>query len=186
VLPILKRHQVPATVFVVTSLVGSDRPPAFDGWSMKHGGRVSPEAWRPMNWADLEDCLKSGLVEVGGHSHLHLKAPECSPGRLVEEAGRSREILSSHLGAITSYAYPYGSSRLGYVPSAYVKAVTDAGYERAVTYDLGRVTAASEPFLLPRIEAHDVDGRAIIRAKAFGSIAPYRLTDRFRRARRAA
>ncbi|CAA9496803.1 MAG: hypothetical protein AVDCRST_MAG44-515 [uncultured Sphingomonas sp.] len=186
VLPILKRYRVPATVFVVTSLVGSEHPPAFDGWSVKHGGRLDPDAWRPMTWDQLEQCLASGLVTVGGHSHRHLKAPECTPELLIEEASRSREILVSRFGEVETYAYPYGSSRLGYVPDAYVEAVAAAGYRLAVTYDLGRVTGQTDPFRMPRIEAHGVDGPAIIRAKALGSLAPYRLTDRFRQARRSA
>ena len=66
------------------------------------------------------------------------------------------------------------------------RAVKDAGYRLAVTFDLGRVTANSDPYLLPRVEAHGLDGPAVIRAKVLGSLAPYRLTDRLRRAERAA
>jgi peptidoglycan/xylan/chitin deacetylase (PgdA/CDA1 family) len=186
VLPLLEKYQIAATVFVVTSLIGSKAPPPFDAWSMKYGQRLDPEAWRPMNWAELNDCAASGLVAIGGHSHRHLKAPDCSFDQLAEEAGRSIEILRSELGDVRSYAYPYGSSRLGYVPEDYVKAVADAGYELAVTFDLGRVTAETDPLRMPRIEAHGVDGRSIIRAKAIGSLAPYKLTDRFRQAQRSA
>lgn len=185
VLPILERYQVPATVFVVTSLIGSLAPPPFDGWSVRHGGRVDADAWRPLNWDEIEACLESGLVTVGGHSHWHLKAPDCSSDCLAEEAGRSFAILRSRLGDVTDFAYPYGCSRLGQVPATYVDAVTAAGYRRAVTYDLGRVTPRSDRFRLPRIEANGVDGPAVIRAKARGSLAPYRLTDRLRRAQRS-
>lgn len=186
VLPLLKRHQVPATVFVVTSLIGSDGPPPFDSWSVKHCKRLDPEAWRPMNWAELKECAASGLVSVGGHSHRHMKATDLSPDELAEEAHRSRQVLLSELGDIRCYAYPYGSSRLGYVPDSYVAAVAEAGYDVAATYDLGRVTADSDPLRMPRIEAHGVDSEAIIRAKVFGSLAPYQLTDRLRQAQRSA
>lgn len=186
VLPLLKRYQIPATVFVVTSLIGSELPPPFDAWSVKHGQRLTQEAWRPMNWSELKDCAASGLVSIGGHSHLHLKAPNCSPDQLAEEAGRSMEILRSELDEIRCYAYPYGASRLGYVPEVYVRAVADAGYDVAVTFDLGRVTADTDPLRLPRIEANGVDGPSVIRAKVHGSLAPYRLTDRLRQAQRSA
>lgn len=186
VLPLLKRYHIHAAVFVVTSLIGSETPPPFDAWSMKHGQRLDPEAWRTMNWSELKDCAGSGLVSIGGHSHRHLKAPDCSSDQLAEEAGRSMEILRSELGTVRSYAYPYGSSRLGYVPQAYVKAVADAGYDVAVTFDLGRVTAESDPLRMPRIEAHCVDGPSIIRTKVLGSLAPFRLTDRLRQAQRSA
>jgi peptidoglycan/xylan/chitin deacetylase (PgdA/CDA1 family) len=186
VLPLLKRYQVPATVFVVTSLIGSQDPPPFDAWSVKHCKRLDPEAWRPMNWAELEECAASGLVSIGGHSHEHLKATNLSPDELAKEAHRSRQILLSGLKDVRCYAYPYGSSRLGFVPESYVSAVADAGYDFAVTYDLGRVTAQTDPLRMPRIEAHGVDGEAIIRAKVRGTLAPYWLTDRLRQARRSA
>ena len=185
VLPVLERYGVPATIFVVTGMIGRLTPPPFDGWSIRNGERVDPEAWRPLNWDELEECRRSGLVTIGGHSHWHLKAPDCSPDCLAEEAGRSFDILRARLGDVTDYAYPYGCSRLGHVPPSYVAAVAAAGYRRAVTYDLGRVTAQSDGFRLPRIEANGVDGPAVLRAKALGSIAPYRLTDRLRRAQRS-
>ena len=186
VLPLLKRHQVPATVFVITSLIDSEVPPPFDSWSVKHGQRFDPEAWRPMNWAELRECAASGLVSIGGHSHEHRKATELCPKQMAEEARRSREILLSEFRDVRCYAYPYGSSRLGYVPDSYVNAVADAGYEFAATYDLGRITAETDPLRMPRIEAHGVDGEAIICAKVLGTLAPYRLTDRLRQAQRSA
>ena len=186
VLPLLRRYDVPATVFVVTSLIGSGAPPPFDSWSMKHARSLNPDIWRPMNWPEIKECAASGLVMIGGHSHEHLKATNLSPHQLAEEAGRSRQILCSELGEVRCYAYPYGSSRLGYVPDEYVRAVADAGYELAVTFDLGRVTAETDPLRMPRIEAHGLDDEAIIRAKVLGTLAPYRLTDRLRQAQRSA
>ena len=183
VLPLLRRYQLRATLFVVTSIVGSKGPPPFDAWSVKHASRAAPETWRPLDWPELEECAASGLVTIGAHSHRHWKAPDCSAEQLLDEAARSGEILRSRLGAVRCYAYPYGSSRLGYVPQDYVSAVAASGFELAVTYDLGRVTAETDPLRMPRIEAHGVDGPAIIRAKVAGSLAPYRLTDRLRRAR---
>lgn len=180
VLPLLRRYQLPATVFVVTSLIGSEGPPPFDPWSKKHGGNQNPESWRPMNWPELKECVASGLVTIGAHSHQHLMATELSRLELAREALVSRQILMSEFGPVDCYSYPYGSSRLGYVPNDYVSAVAEAGYDLAVTYDLGRVTAETDPLRLPRIEAHAVDGEAIIRAKVLGTLAPYWLTDRLR------
>ena len=180
VLPLLRRYQVPATLFVVTSLIGSKGPPPFDPWSKKHGRNLNPETWRPMNWAELKECAASGLVTIGGHSHEHLMATQLSRLELAQEARVSRQILMSEFGTVSCYSYPFGSSRLGYVPDDYVSAVTEAGYELAVTYDLGRVTAQTDPLRIPRIEAHAVDGEAIMRAKVLGTLAPYWLTDRLR------
>ena len=187
VLPILKRYQVPATAFVVTSSVGSFEPLPFDHWAGRNIGRTRPESWRPLNWQELEDCVASGLVTIGAHSHRHLKGSDCTEAELADEAGHSREILRSRLGEAQSvhYAYPYGNTKLGHVSPGYVKAVKAAGYELAVTTDLGLVDAHSDPFILPRLEAHMMDSPGVLKAKALGALAPYRLTDHFRGAYRA-
>jgi peptidoglycan/xylan/chitin deacetylase (PgdA/CDA1 family) len=187
VLPILKRYHVPATAFVVTSSIGSREPLPFDHWATRNAGRTQPETWRPLNWQELEDCVLSGLVTIGAHSHRHLKGSDCTDSELADEAGHSREILRSRLGEAQSvqYAYPYGNSKLGHVSPGYVSAVKDAGYALAVTTDLGLVNAENNPYILPRLEAHMMDSPGVLKAKALGALAPYRLTDHFRGAYRA-
>ncbi len=187
VLPILKRYEAPATAFVVTSAVGTLEPMPFDHWARRNSGRVLPDSWRPFNWAELEDCVASGLVTVGGHSHRHLRGSQCTPELMADEAGRSREILRSRLGEahIDAYAYPYGNTKLGDVSLDYTSAVKAAGYKLAVTTDLGLVTANSDEFSLPRLEAHMLDSPGVLRAKVMGALFPYQLTDHLRGAYRA-
>ncbi|HYE74202.1 MAG TPA: polysaccharide deacetylase family protein, partial [Blastocatellia bacterium] len=187
-LPILKRYNAPATFFVVTKYIGWDSPMPFDRWSHKNSSRVSRGAWRALEWKDIEACLSSGLVTIGAHSHEHRDGRECSAAQLNEEAERSREILLHHFGEehARAYAYPYGSTRLGEVNTDYVNAVKKAGFSLAVSTDLGLATAKSDPFLLPRVEAHALDSGAVMRAKAIGALAPYKFTDRLRQATRTA
>lgn len=187
VLPILKRYKAPATAFVVTSSIGSREPMPFDHWATKNSGRVQPDTWRPLNWRELEECVASGFVTVGAHSHRHLRGSGCTLSQMVDEAGGSRVLLRSRLGEIhgTAYAYPYGNTKLGDVSPEYVSAVKDAGFRLAVTTDLGLVEADNDPYSLPRLEAHMLDSPGVLKAKALGALAPYRLTDHFRVAYRA-
>jgi peptidoglycan/xylan/chitin deacetylase (PgdA/CDA1 family) len=186
-LPVLKRYRVPATAFVVTGTIGRAEPQPFDAWALKHSRRTRPEAWRAMNWRELEDCAASGLVHVGAHSHEHLRGRTLTPARMAEEAGRSRELLRGRLGAghARAYAYPYGNTRLGDASESYAAAVRAAGYELGVTTDAGLATSESDPHRLPRIEAHALDLPGVIKAKAAGALALYRLSDYFRAAGRA-
>jgi peptidoglycan/xylan/chitin deacetylase (PgdA/CDA1 family) len=186
-LPVLKRYGAHATAFVVTGTVGRGGPQPFDRWARKNLGRTRADDWRAMTWGELEDCVASGLVHLGAHSHSHLRGSLCTPEQLAEEASRSREVLRGRLGdtQARAYAYPYGSTRLGDASPAYAAAVRGAGYEAAVTTDLGLVTAGSDPFLLPRVEAHALDAPGVLRAKAVGALAPYRLTDNLRLLNRA-
>jgi peptidoglycan/xylan/chitin deacetylase (PgdA/CDA1 family) len=187
VLPVLKRHGAPATAFVVTGSVGSPQPMPFDRWAHKNYDRVQADTWRSLTWQQLEDCVASGLVTVGAHSHRHLRGSQCTSDQIAEEAARSREILRMRLGKAHSvqYAYPYGNTRLGDVSAQYKNAVKSAGFELAVTTDLGLAHVHQDPYSLPRLEAHMLDSPGVLKAKATGALAPYRLTDHFRAAYRA-
>jgi peptidoglycan/xylan/chitin deacetylase (PgdA/CDA1 family) len=188
VVPLLDRYHIPATLFLPTGYVGSRGPMPFDRWSQRNQFRAPADAWRPLDWQEVEECLDSDLVSIGGHSHRHMNAALCSPAQMREEAQRSREVLESRLGAdhARMYAYPYGCSRLGQVPDPYVDAVRQAGYELAVSTDLGVATRQSEVYRLPRVEGYGLDSPAILRAKVRGCLAPYFLTDRLRKAKRSA
>jgi len=186
VLPIIKQHGIPVTVFVVTKYIGSRNPFPFDGWGFRNWKRAPVSNWRPISWMELEDCVESGLVSVGSHSHSHLHGSDCSDEQLEEEAAVSRELLKKYLGSGHGefYAYPYGLTRHGDVPSAYIQALRRTGYRAAVTTDLGLVSPASNILALPRIEATGQDLPLSLLAKASGLLGPTRLLDQLRRSRR--
>jgi peptidoglycan/xylan/chitin deacetylase (PgdA/CDA1 family) len=185
-LPWLVRYAIPATFFVVTGEIGSPLPMAFDRWSHHNSHRAHAALWRPATWPELDQAVASGLVAIGGHSHTH---PAPAPGfvpRFVEEVGQCRQRLVTRYGdSVTSYAYPYGSTRLGFVSPAHVAAVQQAGFARAVTTDLGLATPNSDPYRLPRIEVLECDQPSVLRGKIKGALAPYALSGRLRRAQRS-
>lgn len=183
-LPILERYHIPATFFVAAAYVGTHEPMPFDRWGRLNCGRVGAESWRAAGWRELERAIRGGLITVGSHSFRHLEGRDCGAGHLREEAERSRDMLRRRLGEehARAYAYPYGSSRLGDVSDDYEQAVRAAGYDLAVTTDLGLARASDNPFRLPRIEAHQVDSASVLRAKLRGALAPYWVTDRLRTA----
>lgn len=174
VLPLLKRYRAPATLTVVTGFIDRTQPALFDRWAQKHSRKVPADAWRMLTWSELEECVASGLVTLGGHSHTHPIASECTPARLETEASMSAEILRRRFGHEHAevYAYPFGSSILGHISDAYENAVRSAGYKVGLATDVGMVSATSNPLRLPRLEAHDQDTPATLRAKSAGAIAP--------------
>jgi peptidoglycan/xylan/chitin deacetylase (PgdA/CDA1 family) len=186
VLPLLCRYQIPATLFVVTGFMDSRLPFPFDHWGQKNHSRIPTIAWRPISWKETQECLDSGFVSVGSHSHQHLNALEATDQQLEEEAMVSRELLIRHLGQehATLYAYPYGCSRLGQVRTAYIDAVRRAGYACAVTTDLGLAVSTTPPFQIPRVEVHAYDSPQILNSKILGNLWAQDLCQRLRQAKR--
>lgn len=188
VLPVLREYRLPATFFVVTDYVGRAEPMPFDRWGHAHRHHTSPLAWRPLAWQELEACVASGMVTLGSHSRRHLDGRTCSRAQIEDEIGVARRALLKRFGDLhaAAYAYPYGSTRLGHVTDVYIAAVRAAGHRLALTTDLAVVTADTDPHRLPRIEAHAWETSGTLRAKLAGVLAPYRVTDYMRRARRTA
>lgn len=187
-LPVLRRWGAPATLSVVTKYIGSKEPMPFDRWSRQNRDRVSSSVWRAATWDEIEQCVSSGLVTIGSHSHEHRIGSDCTAEELRAEAESSRDLLRNRLGHDRPlyYAYPYGSSRPALVPAEYVTAVKRAGYQLALSTDLGLADAQSDPFFLPRIEAFGLDSAAVLRAKADGVLGPYIVPEWFRSAKRGA
>lgn len=174
VLPILERYGVPAMLSVVTSYVGSLSPAPFDRWARTNHARAPLDAWKMASWDDLEACIRSGLVTIGAHSHAHVRAAGYSAEKLHDEAFTSGRILRERFGDKHGrlYAYPFGNSLLGHVSDDYEQAVRSAGFQLAVTTDVGLVTPETGRFRMPRLEAHSQDTPEMLMARCSGAISP--------------
>ena len=87
--------------------------------------------------------------EIGFHTRAHRVLTELPDAELAHELSHGRDELAAAAGAqLTSLAYPFG------VADARVAAAARAaGYEAAFTVAPDAVTAATDPLLLPRIDA---------------------------------
>ncbi|MDZ5443009.1 polysaccharide deacetylase family protein [Micromonospora sp. 4G57] len=110
-LPVLRRHGLMATAYVIAARVGvappSDGDPSLD-------------------WDQLRELHSHG-VEIGSHSRSH-RALDClRPSELHQEVVGSRQVLEDGTGtSVRSLAYPYG-----YHSIAVRTAVRAAGYSSA-------------------------------------------------------
>lgn len=115
-LPILKKYNFPAAMFVHTDFVGSKQ------------GRPK------MDWPTLQELSKEGLVTIGSHTLSHPADITALPGSEQEhEIVESKKVLEQHLGRTVDYfAYPDGKNDA--TTQSIVKA---AGYKMAFSTHYG-------------------------------------------------
>jgi len=172
--PVLREHDLPATVFIVSQWVGMD-----NGWDANNAGIPRLPL---MGWSTLADLRTRG-VELGGHSRTHCDLRGLSTATLESEIVRGRVEISHETGAMPAYfAYPSG---LYDAPA--VEAVGRAGYELAVTTAMGLLDrAVARPLELPRVDAFYLRrAGAIERWGTIGFERFVRLRARARKIRRA-
>lgn len=97
--PVLRRHRIPATVFVV-----SDRVGGANTWSDGNGlqGRGL------MTWEQIVQLMKDG-IEIGAHTGTHPRLPQLTRDEIQHEMVGSKRTLEERLRLpIRTFAYPYG------------------------------------------------------------------------------
>jgi glycosyltransferase involved in cell wall biosynthesis/peptidoglycan/xylan/chitin deacetylase (PgdA/CDA1 family) len=97
--PILHRYGFPATIFLVSQLVGATNQ--WDGYGELAG--------RPLlSWSDIREMRHNG-IHFGAHSRTHVWLTTLPPSAAEDEVDGSRVDLERELALpIRTYAYPYG------------------------------------------------------------------------------
>jgi peptidoglycan/xylan/chitin deacetylase (PgdA/CDA1 family) len=141
--PVLRRHRIPATLFVVTGRMGNGNLWNDDG----------PLAGRPIvSWADASGLHHEGLA-LGAHTRTHPVLPELPPAGQDDEIAGSYSDLEEALGEpVETFAYPYGKWNEETADSA-----RRAGFAVALSVRAGRNCAATAPYALRRTEVEGTD-----------------------------
>lgn len=132
VLPLIKRYQVPITVFLTTDLENHSDSLALP--------RLSP--------TDIQTLLESGLVSFESHTISHPHLSRLSPTDVRHELVESKRMVEHLCSSPTSYfAYPYGDRS----PDV-EQATREAGYEAAFSITEGTIHPGDDLFHLKRIQ----------------------------------
>lgn len=131
-LPLLRKHDFPATLFVYTDFIG-----AADA----------------LSWAQLQELAASGLIDVQAHSKSHhdliehtADSDERYRQMLDTEIRVPRDLLERKLSVqVRYYAYPYGDAN-----QAVLDALSRQRYQLALTVNPGGNAFFAQPLMLRR------------------------------------
>lgn len=138
--PLLARHRLPATVFVVTEHVGG-----ANAW---RGACATDIPTLPlMDWPALGRLAEMGIA-VGAHSRTHPVLTDVPVAALEDEVAGSADRIERELGVRpTAFAYPYGL-----VNDTVARAA--GTFRWAVTTELRTLGAREDPRALPRLDMY--------------------------------
>lgn len=151
--PILARHGVPATMYLATAFVEE--------------GRDFPDAGRPLSWAAARDCLASGVVDFGSHTHTHALLDRLAPEAVADELDRSIDLVADRLGRpALDFAYPKALA-----PSAAAAAQVARRFRSAVLAGTRpNRYGATDPLRIARSPIQTHDGFEYFVRKAHGGM----------------
>ncbi len=108
--PILKKYNIPATVFLTVDYIGKNKP---FYWDLKNQTDFGKEDYA-LTWADCRK-LKSAGWEIGSHTLGHYELTQLDKPTLLAELGLSKKIIDKNLKQNTiSFCAPRGNYNEGF------------------------------------------------------------------------
>ncbi len=168
VLPVLQRYRLPATLFLATAHLDSQEPFPFDDWTSARHADVPRESWEPLSTKQCHLLLESGLVELGAHTHTHQDfrgRPEAFRADLIQCVAELRNRFNIES---PTFAFPFGSPKLGFASEGLVANTYPAGVTCALTTESKVVLPTDDPFHWGRFTAANGDTPATLAARLNG------------------
>jgi len=151
-LPILRRYQLPATVFLVAQTLTSGGRPV--DW-------VDDPPVKPLQTLDRDQVLEmlAAGMSFGSHSYAHQDLTTLTDEECERDLRRSRDVLEDLLGQpVRLLAYPRGRHN-----ERVRAAAARAGFSYA--FALPEAPEPAGPYALPRAGVWSSDGLLALRAK---------------------
>lgn len=166
-LPLVRRHRLPVTVFLVAN-------------TLSEGGQPVDWVRRPPDWPlttltrDQVLEMQEAGVDFQSHSWAHLDLPALGFDACRLDLQRSRELLEDLLGRHVPFlAYPRGRH-----DADVRRAAEAAGYTHALALPEGRETPG--PYAVPRVGIHGGNRLATVRVKANRMYLPLKTSRLYR------
>ncbi|WP_440273947.1 polysaccharide deacetylase family protein [Ferdinandcohnia sp. SAFN-114] len=136
--PILKKNNIPFTLFIIAGQVGKD----YSNLEMA-------------SWGQLQTMIKSGLATIGSHTFdMHYFSGDVPVFFLEgnyrdfqEDLQLSKELIEDHLNIeVKDFAYPFGNGR-----AELVNPIKQSGYETASILAPRSITSENDNYWMNRI-----------------------------------
>ena len=152
--PVLAEHGFTATVFVATAVIDGE---ATYTWAPPDAATAS--------WAEIRRMEASGVLRFEPHSRTHPDLRRLDDTEARDEIGDSKLELERQIEREThAFCYPAGHFGL-----REPELVRESGLRYAVTCEPGLNTAATDPYLLHRVQVESTDSLRTFTAKVSGS-----------------
>jgi peptidoglycan/xylan/chitin deacetylase (PgdA/CDA1 family) len=172
-LPVLRHHQVPATIFVTTRFCDQDL-------SHPRYGSASPKLH--LTWEEVRELANEPGITIGSHTTTHPFLSRLDPASAIREIAGSRNIIHTRVRkAVDFFCYPSGD-----FTAREMQLAAAAGYRAAVSVAPGVNRAGMQPYALRRTEVTDRDGSHQLALKLAGAYDPVHWWLHRRRERRFA
>jgi peptidoglycan/xylan/chitin deacetylase (PgdA/CDA1 family) len=147
-IPILKKYNIPATIFITTANIGKQ---ANHDWDIKY--KENERAYF-LSEDEIIECSKNPLVEIGAHTHTHKRLSDLTFNEQITEIETSKKILEKvTCNKIMHFAYPFGS-KLDFNKNS-VKIVKNLGFISAYENTGLLGTNNSNIYSFPRINIRE-------------------------------
>ncbi|SFE01859.1 polysaccharide deacetylase family protein [Thermophagus xiamenensis] len=185
-LPVLEKHQVPVTIFLMAGMADTHRHPWFSEVTnqqkkqelkrvsnttrvstLKRMGFTETKEFDDrvvLSREEIHHMQASGLVEFGSHTLFHPILPHCNDNTALEEIQLSKKKTEELTGKpCRFFSFPNGD-----YCERDIRLCKKAGYEAAVTLDVGYNSRNDDPFRLKRISVPDEASISELLVKASG------------------
>ena len=187
-LPIIQKMQIPVTIFLCSSIVGTQRHFWFrhseemKSWTESLKGLTNDRRLEVMKqygfsqqqeYSDQQALSKEQIeemrlwVDFQSHTCFHPILPQCDAVTAEKEICESRQQLESEFGLkVNALSYPNGD-----YSARDMQLARDAGYECGVTVDSGYNDGNTDLFRLKRFSVNDAKTISELMVKASGCYA---------------
>ena len=149
-LPTLNEMEIPATFFVVTSLVGQSLMPNDPIARSVFGFKGETTNLEFLSWQDCQIMVEAGMT-IGSHTRTHPRLTNLSAQNVTNEMVKSKEEIEININQTCHhFCAPYGVAGNDFNPERDPELAQQVGYRSFLTGHRGGMRQGDNPMAIQR------------------------------------